>query len=535
MTAARAFGSLALADFRERVRRRSFLAALAATAFLGLQAIEGRISVALGGFQGAPSSAWSGSVMTMVATTFLALIGFYVVKNAVERDRRSGVGQILAATTVSRWTYTLAKAASHWLVLGAMVAVLALAAAAMQLSSGNGLEVGKLLAPLVLVALPAMAVVAALAILFETIPGLRGGFGNVAWFFVWGGIFALSMVTRGFDLFGIQRFQREMGAAVARLDPSWNGAFAIGAGSEMHAIRQFEWTGLTLDRGFFAERFACLGVALVLALLAGLPFDRFDGTRGRQRKRERRRESERRPSAPAARSGGASEGDAAPAGRVPMLLGRLAPAERDFGLARLAFAEGWVQLRAMPWWWWVAGLGIALAGWFLDPASSRGTVLVAAFLWPALVWSGLGCRDRASAVEPLLAAAPRALGRQLPATWLAGTAVGMILVSGVVVRLAVTGDYAGALGVVCGCGFVAALALACGIASGGARLFEGIYVALWYVGPLNRTPALDFAAASEAAASSAIPLRMLVAAAGLVAVAVFFRRRWGGEHGARFA
>ena len=38
---------------------------------------------------------------------------------------------------------------------------------------------------MIFISLPVMLVVAALAILFEAIPWLRGGLGNVVYFFVW--------------------------------------------------------------------------------------------------------------------------------------------------------------------------------------------------------------------------------------------------------------------------------------------------------------------------------------------------------------
>jgi len=64
--------------------------------------------------------------------------------------------------------------------------VLALAAVALQMlrAEGGRLEAWPLLAPFLLLSLPAMAVVAALALLFETIPGLKGGAGNIVYFFV---------------------------------------------------------------------------------------------------------------------------------------------------------------------------------------------------------------------------------------------------------------------------------------------------------------------------------------------------------------
>ena len=71
-------------------------------------------------------------------------------------------------------------------MLAAMVFVMAVAALCMQMfrAEDRALRLWALLSPLLLYALPAMALVAALAVLFETLPVLRGGVGNVVWFFV---------------------------------------------------------------------------------------------------------------------------------------------------------------------------------------------------------------------------------------------------------------------------------------------------------------------------------------------------------------
>ena len=113
--------------------------------------------------------------------------------------------------------------------------------------------------------------------------------------------------------------------------------------------------------------------------------------------------------------------------------------------------------------------------------------------------------------------------------------MGLVLVGGVAVRLGAAGDASGALAVLCGCGFVPALALGCGILSGGSRLFEGIYVALWYLGPLNRATAVDFAGVSVLAAARFVPAGLLAGALALVGVAVAVSRRRAADRGARFA
>jgi hypothetical protein len=73
------------------------------------------------------------------------------------------------------------------MVLASMAGVLAVTALAMQLARGESRAVGPgaLLLPYVLFTLPVLALTAAAAVLAETVPVLRGGLGNIAWFFVW--------------------------------------------------------------------------------------------------------------------------------------------------------------------------------------------------------------------------------------------------------------------------------------------------------------------------------------------------------------
>src|SRR5690349_8125272 len=132
-------------------------------------------------------------MVSLITTTFLSLAGFYIIKNAVERDRQTGAGEILASTPLSRTAYLLGKFLSNLSVLVSMLVVLAVSAIAMQfLVAEDGVfNAWALLSPFLLLSLPALALTAALAVLFETTRLLRGGLGNVAWFFVWGMVISL--------------------------------------------------------------------------------------------------------------------------------------------------------------------------------------------------------------------------------------------------------------------------------------------------------------------------------------------------------
>jgi hypothetical protein len=64
--------------------------------------------------------------------------------------------------------------------------------------------------------------------------------------------------------------------------------------------------------------------------------------------------------------------------------------------------------------------------------------------------------------------------------------------SGAAVRLLISGDSASLLAFLSGALFIPSLALALGVWSGSSKPFEIIYISLWYLGPLNKVPGLDF-------------------------------------------
>ena len=187
----RAVAALALADFLERVRTTKYLVVLGFMVWMGIIFMPPNganyATLAIGEHRGLDNSPRVGALIAMLTTTFLSLIGLYVVKDTIERDRRTGVGAILAGTQMSKAAYLLGKFTSNFAVLTSMVVVIAASAAVMQLVRAEDLHLRPLalLTPVALIALPSMALVAALAVVFETVPALRGGFGNVAYFFLW--------------------------------------------------------------------------------------------------------------------------------------------------------------------------------------------------------------------------------------------------------------------------------------------------------------------------------------------------------------
>ena len=507
----RAASALAWADLLERVRRSSFLVVLGLVLWLASGIFSGDVLVMVGDGQGLMNAAWAGAMTTMVANTVLSLFGFWFVKNAVERDERTGVGEILATTPLRRVTYTLGKAASHFAVLCAMLAVLCVAGVVLFLVRGTsaGFDAFAYFAPYLLVAVPALAFTAACAVLFETTPGLRGALGGVVWMVLWSSVFVAAMTTKSpwFDPWGITTLASSLDdAARAHLHGYSEGLnITIGTSRRPDPARVFPWSGVAWTPALVAARVAWVGIAALVASIAAVPFHRFDPARGRGRALV--------PAAATKAARASGTRFAGLQGAAASLLARL-PAGRVGSELRLFLFGG----RAI---WALAMTGIVIAEFFVPLAVAKTVMLPIAWIWTVSRFAELGARERRHATSGFVFPSPGYVPWQVLASWIAGVVFALVAVSGVVVRAAVAGDGATLVAIAAGAAFVPALALVLGTVSGTPRLFEVVYTVIWYAGPIRRIAALDYAGVSPGSA----PATWAVLAAAAVAVAITVRAR----------
>lgn len=494
---------VARADFRERVRTCSFLVTLAGAVGFGWLVHTGNLALSIGGYRGVFNSAWLGTLLGVVIASFLSLAGFYLAKNALERDRRTGVGELLAATPLSKLQYVGGKALSNFLLLGTIVGLLAATGIGIQLLNGEErrIDLAAYLLPLLCLALPPAAVTAALAVLFESVRWLRGTLGNVVYFFLWSTLLTLSAVTESFDYAGLHLLESELSRATASYVPGGAHGMSLTLGPQQ-ALHSFPWDGIAWTGERITGRLAGLGWALGITLLAALLFARFDPARERQK-----------PPKPAASPSQARR-------RLAFL--RFQP--RSPFLA-LVLAEIRLMLYGRSvWWFWVAA-GLIAAG-LLAPASRvRAVALPLAWLWPLPLWSELGSREKLSGTAELVFSGPHPawFGAAAIATagWLVTAAAG----SGVLLRLTLTGDGAGLLGWIVGSLFIPVFALALGVWTGNGRAFEILYLLLWYLGPINHAPVLDYLGATPQSLALGVPWVFLALTSGLLVAALAGRRR----------
>jgi hypothetical protein len=477
MRALRAIGAIALADFRERTRRQGFLVAVAMVAWVAYMVASGQLSFRLDQYQGVMNAPWLGSVLAFVVCTVLGWLGFFLVNRAVDMDRRSGVGELLAASPISRMHYTLAKWLANFALLGLLVGVLL--AASLLLHWRNMSQIAQdlpaLFAPILIVAVPVIALTAACAVLFESVHRLRGALGNVLWLFGFTQLFLVSVRLGALDLTGFGLLVPSMQAAAKAALPAYGGGYVLGFAPHRE-LQLFHWGGIDWSLYIVLLRSLWLVPAALLALLASVCFDRFD-----------------RAAAPAGRPGMAAA--VAPQGHpVADLPPTAAPAVAvlRFSPAYRLLTEVSCLLQGTRLWWWLVALGLAIAGFAVSSPLPRGMLLLASWVWPVTVWSQMGSREARDGTDETVFSSPHPLLLQLPGQWLAGFVLAVLTGGGVLLHLVLAGDTAPLLAALVGAALIPSLALCLGVLTGTAQVFEVLYLLLCYVGPLQGVAALDF-------------------------------------------
>lgn len=505
MTPIRTVAELARADFLERSRRPSFLMTLAGAAGLAYTVHADIWTVLVAGHVPAAGPAATGLLVAVVTSTFLSLAAYYVVRGTVDRDLRTGVGPILAATPAGRLAYAAGKVASNAAVLGAMVLLLAGLAVAIEAARAGGITpVGawRVIAPSLLITGPTMAAVAGVAVVFDSVPWLRGTPGNVAYFFLWTGLLTFTGFDTGgawMDFTGVNLAFEALRGALPTAVP---GASAEGLTITTNALlgenaATFGWSGVPWTLAHLARRlwWVAVGGAFSVVAAASLRlFDPFGDRAGLPAAGRGDGGTDDTGAVPEGGAGTAAPGRVADADDARTAASDLpGPGEGAFlvGFARATAGELRLLFSGRPWWWYLGLAGVNVAALLVDP-DAVAIPLLAAWLLPLAAWSELGCRERLRGTEALLFSGPGPRRRQLPAQLAAGVVVSLLAGAVPLGRLAAGGAESALAAAAVGAFFVPTLALCLGTWTGRERAFQAVYLVLWYVGPANEIAALDF-------------------------------------------
>ncbi len=507
MKTARALYHLLRADFQERIRRYSFLMVLVVTILLGYSMVpsldDPYNALAIGNYRPYYNSAWIGTVFGVLVATMLTFFGFFLVQDAVPRDYQTRVGQILAATPMSKPLYVLGKWLSNLAVFSTTLAVLTAVALGMQLLRGEDVRIDlwALAAPIWFMGFPTLAMVGSLSVLFESmkLPKLLG---NVTFLFLWGLFLLISAgpiiaghgdVKPGNDIVGISNTMRDIREVMISqgYDPA-TGATDLYQPTQGRPTIRFEWDGVSWNLSILRQRFLYFLIALGIAVAAALPFDRFDPARrpfGASRKKKRR--GKERQSEPD-RDHLEEEESCVPMEMIP--LDSLKQKYMAWRFLSLVHGELILMLKGRPLWWYGTAVGLFIACLVTPPG---GMIVALAWLWPTLLWSGMGCSEITFGTSPLVFSSAHVLRRQLPALLFSGVMVTLVFTGGSAIRLMTSGEGSMLFRWLAGILFVPSLAMALGVWTNSGRVFEIVYFVFWFLGIWNKFPLFDFLGRSD--------------------------------------
>ncbi|GKU76375.1 ABC transporter permease [Paenibacillus sp. L3-i20] len=476
---------IAQADLLERIRQYSFMLMIAITMLLAYFFVPpvdaGYITMSLEQSRGVYNSAWVAGSVALSTTIFLSLFGFYLVKNSIDRDRRSRVSHIIGSTPVKKLYYMIGKWCSNFIVLAIIVAFIMLIALIMQWVRGEVMkvELWPLLSPFLLVTLPLMAVIASLALLFESIKWLQGGIGNVIYFI----LYMIISTSTSFEVFGISAITSDMILELSAIDAHYNGNYSAGILFQEGPTKTFVWTGVDWTVELVLQQLSLFLVAFLIIPVTAIVFRGFKAEEDGQTRTKAKKEwmeSDKEHSVPRIR----------PAQLTPVVI-----KDSFWALVR---AEWQLMMKGASLIWYMIALILCILCMTLPvTASSQWMIWPLTWIWPMLLWSGMGNKEIRFRTEFLIASSPRYVFRQLTAVWIAGVLLSCVTGSGMFIRFVLERNVELLIYWVSAAILIPSLALALGILTRNNRAFEVIYMLLWYLGPFNKMPFLDFMGTSS--------------------------------------
>ncbi len=419
------------------------------------------------------SSAWVGMLIALIDALLLSLAGFYVIRGTLTRDIDTRVWQLLVTTTMTRRTYLFAKWCSHMAVL-LLMALLSLAVGlAMQWvrAEDRQFDLIEALKPVILIALPALALTAAGAIWFDMLPPLRRTAGSILFFIAWVGAISLGTADKaawqnptGANAFindpaGMVVFLRDLTRNVApQLPQKKIDDFCLGcgkkAGEDTGRFTWKRWDPRPLDaigRAFW------LAVALAAVAAASPVIDWA-----------------------AARAGSpvAASGKKIPRNRPLRLLTRALEPLQSTLLGRMISAELLLVLRQRRLLWWLALLVLCVLQ-AVAPAPAAAVAVCLAWTLSLDVLAHAALRDAETGTRELIFTAPHATWRVFSARAIALLAMTLGCTLPAMLRFAVAAPSI-ALAIIAISMSLAAWGMAFGTAFGNARAFEIVFCVLIY-------------------------------------------------------
>lgn len=481
--------SILKADYLQRTRSYGFLITLAITVFAAYSFIPpahaNYTTLSTVGYRGAYNSAWIGYTSAMMTTVMLSLYGFMLVNSGIKKDIETEVGLIIATTPITNFRYLLSKQLSNFMVLLTIACCTFIVSLGMFFIRGNGYPFifKDFLLPYVIFAVPALFLVAGLAVVAEVFLGKRSMLQIIAYFFLFGAAMAYingkgaGNTTGIFDPFGLSlvtgSIMKQINSQFGEHIRSVSFGFIFGG---HHPFRVFAWEGLQWNGLFVLSRLLWIGLGTGLVYVSSFFFHRFDFKEAGRKVKKARGDQKRETL------------EIIPSGMNRSLL---PPLVVNYGILPFIKTELLLLIRKGNKWFWLVSIIVWLVMLFVPLTISHAYLLPGVLFLQVTRWSDLATKEKTNRLHYFTYSSYKPLLRMLPAQILAGVLLAGALALPVMLRYAIVLNGYAMINILNGSVFIVLLAVCLGILSGGSKLYEIIFFLLTY-SVMNKIPATDY-------------------------------------------
>lgn len=512
--------SMIKADYQQRTRNYSFLITLAITVFATYSFIPSPdasyTTFSIGKYQGIHNSAWVGHVTALMTTVMLSLYGFFLVNSGIKKDIETQVGQLIAITPITNFHYLTVKLLSNFLLLFTISAFTFLISIALFLfrSQGYAFNLTDFAIPFLLLPLPAIFVVSAIAVAGEVFLPKSTVLQSIVYIFLYGTIASSINNSHQYtkkdavtDLFGSRTVTNSILNTVNTQFQTKENSVNIGYLFNNKIHQSFEWKGMTWPAIFIFSRLLWIAAALLLVYISSFFFHRFDFEQ-RVSKKSKTKDMiiENLPVI------------------IPEMINRAAlPAIKTaYGIFPFIKIELLLLIRKGSVWLWVLNAGAWISLCFIPVSAAHLYVLPILWFLQVTRLSDLATKEKTNRLHYFTYASYKPLLRMLPAQILAGTIGMLVLALPVIIRYLISGDLFAAASIINGAAFIVLLAVAMGIVSDGNKLFEIVFFLLTYA-VIQKIPGTAYLGTVSANEPATHLLIFLLISASLAVISFAFR------------
>ena len=468
-------------DYLQRTRSYAFLITLCislAVAYTFVPEPNAAYStIKIGDYQGVYNAAWFGYVTAIMATMFLSLIGFYLVNNSIKNDIDTKVGQIIATTKFTNFKYLLSKVLSNFLVLLTIAGIIFMMSIVLFFlyNDGYSFEFLSFAKPYTLITLPALFIIAVLAIVFEVVLWKYSIIQNLLFFFLFMTAITYTMsnqVSYNYDVFNGKIVTTQMEAQLNQIIQSDQSArlsigFTVGGSSE-----RFNFQGIDFPISFIVSRLLWMVLGIVLIVAISPFFHRFNVKERLSVKKTQTITEEHKTI-------------------QEIALSNLPKPQINYGIFPLIKTELLLLFRqGKKWLWLMNALGIVFLT-LLPIHTVYQFILPILWFFQVSRLSELTTKETTNHVHYFACSSYKPLSRLLTSQLLAGIILMVFLATPLILRLGLMVNYLGVLSVIFGGVFIVLFAAALGILTKGKKLFEVLFFMLTYAN-INGIQFLDY-------------------------------------------